>query len=380
MARWTYLIADLRTNTIAGELPLTNVRWSKVLNGAGQLSADLNLGDPRLADLPVLAMTRPAIRVVYALRDNTPLWGGILWAADYDSDNLTVSMVAADFFSYFDHRKLLEVLPSPPIAVTYLAGLSKVYTATDQNAIARDLVALAQTHTGGDIGVLPASSANSGILLDRTYHGYEQWYVGEALRELARLSDGPDICFDVSGPDSSGRPLRVMRLGTPRLTQSGVSHRWDLGGNLLSFAYRSGGGAMSTRVFYEGGGAERGARTAVAEDATLYADGWPLLETDRIDATITDDVVLQEKADTLLESARLPTVSVELRVRADLPPVLGEYAPGDEGRVVIGEGVDPMFPEGLDVSVRIGSMEVGVDVRGRESVTLHCGVLGQEVA
>jgi hypothetical protein len=171
-----------------------------------------------------------------------------------------------------------------------------------------------------------------------------------------------------------------MRLGTPRLTQSGASHRWDLGGNLLSFAWRSGGGTMATRVFYEGEGAERGARIAVSEETGLYADGWPLLETDRIDATITSDTVLQAKADALQLGTRLPSVTVELRVRADLPPVLGEYAPGDEGRFVIGEGKDPLFPDGLDVAVRIVSMDVTIDGRGKETVTLLCRVLGQGVA
>lgn len=76
MARWTYLIADLRTNIVAGELPLSGVRMSKVLNGAGQISGDLHLGDAKVQAQQVYAMTRPAIRAVYALRDSKPFWGG----------------------------------------------------------------------------------------------------------------------------------------------------------------------------------------------------------------------------------------------------------------------------------------------------------------
>lgn len=379
MASWTYLIADLRSNVIAGELPLTGVRMSKVLNGSGQISANLPMGDPRVAaQQQVYAMTRPAIRALYALRDNTPLWGGILWAADYDSASQSMTLAGADFMSYFDHRKVVEVLPPSPVATTYVAGLSRVYTGQDQNAIARDLVTLAQSHTAGDIGVTFASLANSGVLLDRSYHGYEQWYVSEVLRELAGLPTGPDVAFDVSGPDpATGRPIRIMRLGTPRLAQPGAAHRWDLGGNLLSYAWRSGGGVMATRVFFEGDGAERGARIAVAEDTSLLASGWPLLETDEIDTAVTDDLQLQTKANGLQSSLRLPTVSVELKVRGDLPPVLGEYAPGDEGRLVIGAGTDPLFPLGLDVAVRIASMEFTVDSSGAEDITLSCRVLAE---
>lgn len=352
---------------------------SKVLNGAGQISGDLHLGDAKVQAQQVYAMTRPAIRAVYALRDSKPFWGGILWVSEYDSDPQSMALAGADFMSYFDHRKVLEVLPAPPIATTFIAGLSKVYTAQDQNDIARDLITLAQSHTAGNIGITFPSTADSGILLDRTYHGHQQWYVGEALRELANLPNGPDVAFDVSGTDANGRPVRVMRLGTPRLTQAGTAHRWDLGGNLLSYKWESGGGAMATRVFFEGDGAERGARIAVSEDTSLYSLGWPLLETDEIDATVTSDTVLASKASGLQQALKLPTVSIELRVRGDLPPVLGEYAPGDEGRLIIPASKDALFPQGLDVAVRIASMEVTVADAGNEDITLFCHALGQGV-
>lgn len=190
MARWTYLIADLRTNVIAGELPLSNVRMSKVLNGSGQISAELRMGDPRVQAQSVYAMTRPAIRAIYGLRDSKPIWGGILWVSEYDSAPKKMTLAGADWLSYFDHRKVVEVLPAPPVATTFVAGLSKVYTAQDQNDIARDLVTLAQSHTAGNIGLTFAATTDSGILLDRTYHGYDQFYVGEALRELAQLQIG----------------------------------------------------------------------------------------------------------------------------------------------------------------------------------------------
>lgn len=379
MARWSFRVADLRTNVIIGELPVTGVRMSKVLNGSGQFEAEINLGDPRVQGLPLHAMTRPAIRSFYGVRDNTPLWGGIIWATDYDSERPSMRLVGADFASYFDHRKIVEVLPAPPIAKTYVAGLSRVYTQQDQNAIARDLVTLAQSHTAGNIGITFASTTNSGVPLDRAYHGWEQWYVGEVLRDLASLPTGPDFAFDVTGPDSQGRPIRVLRLGTPRLTQAGTAHRWDLGGNLLSYAWRSGGGAMATRVFFEGDGSERGARIAVSEDTSLYANGWPLLETDEIDTAVADDTQLQAKADGLQQALRLPTVTVDLRVHGDIPPLLGEYAPGDEGRAIIPAG-DWLFPDGRDIAVRIASMELAVGDEGQETIVLSCRVIGQDVS
>ena len=80
MAVWTYLSADLRTNKIVGDLPLSGVRMSKILNGAGQMQANVALRRTNTGAMVrgLLDMTRPAIRAIYALRDSTPWWGGII--------------------------------------------------------------------------------------------------------------------------------------------------------------------------------------------------------------------------------------------------------------------------------------------------------------
>lgn len=382
MATWTFLAADLRTNKIIGDIPLEGgVRMSKTLNGAGQLMSNVARGTPSGA-LPVglLDSTRPAIRAIYGLRDSRPWWGGIIWGADYDSDDNAVNpLVCVDFLSYFDHRKVLEVLPALPLATSYVAGLSKIYTNLDQNDIVRGLISLAQSHTAGDIGIV-AETTLSGILRTTQYDGFDMWYTGEALRNLTREPDGPDIAFDVSGPDTNGRPIRICRIGTPLLGVLTKPHRWDLGGNLLSYKWQSGGGSMSTRAFFEGTGVERGAKIAVAEDASLYADGWPLLETDDIDKQVVDDVKLLARAVELKDRVRRPTVTVRLRVRPDLPPQLGEFGVGDTGAMVIPAGVDALFPAGIEVPLRIGTVEVQVGDDGDEQIELTCGVYGMDVA
>lgn len=377
MAAWTYLVADLRTNVIIDELPLAGVRISKVLNGSGQLRGQLTLGDVKLAARNVYDLTRPARRVIYAVRDDRPWWGGIIWTSDYDSDTRVVDIGCADFWSYFDHRKVLEVLPAAPLAVSYVAGLSKVYTQQDQNAIARDLVTLAQSHTAGNIGIV-VDTATSGILRDRTYEGFDLKDTGEALRDLTAIIDGPDIVFDVGAFDTAGRPTRLMRTGTPQLGQQGSAHRWDLGGNLLSYRWSSSGGLMATRTFAEGDGNDRGTIIADAEDTAKYATGWPLLETDDVFTGVTVPATLQQHADTLLAGLKLPVVGIELRIRGDLPPQLGEFSVGDDAQVIIPAG-DLLFTAGTSVPVRMQAVDVTVDEEGAEAIAVTCRSI-QEVA
>lgn len=375
MARWTYLAADLRRNVILGELPLTGVKMSKVLNGAGQLTGDFALGDPRLLISNMYDMTRPARRAVYAYRDDRPWWGGIIWASDYDSATSRGSIACADFASYFDHRKVLEVL-TLPAAATYIAGFSKIYTQVDQNDIARGLVTLAQSHTAGDLGIV-VDSTLSGILRDRTYEGFDLKDVGAALRDLSGLVDGCDILFDVAGLDANGRPIRIMRTGDPYLSAPGAAWRWDLGGNMLSYVWTSGGGVMATREFAQGTGTERGSIIAVSEDTSRYDDGWPLLETDDIYATVSDFTTLQGHADSQQSSLGLPVVTPLMRVRGDIAPEL-DFSVGDFGIMGIPAG-DLLFRSGLDLDIRVISTTVALSPEGQESIDISCQPV-QEVA
>lgn len=374
-ARWTYLVADLRTNIIIGELPLAGPRMTKTLNAAGTLTAStLPLSDRRMRALDTFDMTRPARRAIYALRDARPWWGGVIWTANRDSTSDTVSIGAGDFWTYFDHRKVLPVLTVPPPNYNYVAGRSVSYGGIEQNQLARNLVALAQSHTGGNIGIT-VDASSSGIVRDRTYLGFELTDVGEALRQLAGVIDGPDILFDVGGPDTAGRPTRLLRLGTPLLGQQGSPHVWEVGGNILSYTWPSDGTRMATRTFAVGDGIDQGALIAVAEDTVRYADGWPLLESESGYTTVTSTGVLQEHADADQLGARLPVVLPKLVVKGDAAPRVGEYGPGDDARVIVR---DNFFRSGIDTPMRIIAIEIAPG-EAVEAVTLTMSPLLEDV-
>jgi hypothetical protein len=373
-ARWTFLSADLISNAILGELPFGgSIKMSKVLNGAGQVQAEYNIGDARWSGLDVLDWTEPARRVLYAVRDNRPWWGGIIWASDYDSDTQKGQLGAADFGSYFDHRLVLQVL-TLPAAATYVAGLAQTYTQIDQNDIARSLVANAQAATGGDIGVVPADpGALSGILRDRTYSGFDLKDIGSALRDLSQIIDGPDIAFDVGPPDVLGRPTRLMRVGTPYLGSADNPWVWELGGSMLSYSWSRGGGVMATRAFAQGTGTELGSLIAVAEDSTLYANGWPLLETSDLYSSDSDISSLQGHANSQLAALGTPLITPKITVRGDVAPGL-DFNVGDFGRMIIPPG-DPYMPAGVDLLVRVLVINVAIGTQGEETIKLDLQVM-----
>ncbi|VVJ15534.1 Uncharacterised protein [Amycolatopsis camponoti] len=374
----TYLISDLMTNRTLAEVPLTGVKYSKKLGASGTLSATLSLGDARISAIDPYDLSTPGRRVVYVLRDSRPVWGGLVWTRKFDSGSQQISLGCGDFWSYFEHRKVLPVLPAAAFTDPHFVAKQKVeWKNTDQNTIARNLVELAQSHPGGNIGVTFPDRGLSGIRLDRTYFGYQNVSVGDALRKLSQLYDGPDVMFDVGPPDRNGRPTRLLRLGTPRLGQEGSAHVWEYGGNLLGYGWPSDGTRMATRTFASGDGIESGMLVAVAEDRDRYPDGWPMLETEYGYSSVTDPGQLASHALSDQAVSRLPVVLPTLTVHGGLPPTVAEIGVGDDARVII---KDDFHAGGIDTLMRIVALDVTVGDDGREGVVLTMNPLLEDAA
>lgn len=361
MARYTYLAADLVTGAILCELPLTGVRFTRALNDAGTISATLPLGDPRVAVLNPARATEPARTVIYVDRDGVLVGDYIIWASNYDSGDPTSSspptltIGGADPLSYFDHRKILPLLP-PIIDTSTTARQQLVYTNQDRNAIARGLVQTAQSHTGGNIGV-QLDASTSGVLDSATYNGFQMTMVGQALRTLAGLSDGPDFYFDITYV--SGTPTRSLRIGRPRLGTTDNSSVFELGANLLRFTLPRDGSAMATRFFGVGDGMDADTPIALVEQAGLYAQGWPLLEDNAsISGQLTPaQLIAYAAAEQAARSA--PVLLPQLTINGSGQPTLGQFGLGDNIRMIVPPGADPYFGDvGADQMMRLISWEV----------------------
>jgi hypothetical protein len=359
---YTYLIADLRTGVIIDEVPLTSVRFGKRLNNSGSLSAALPLAGLAPSQ-DVYNLTTPCKNVVYVLRDDRPVWGGVIWTREYDSEQQAVSIGCGDFWTYFDHRKVVPFLATFAGNVEYVAKQSINAIAEDQNEIARYICQRAEAHTGGDIGITYDESL-SGILRDRTYWGYELTSVGDALRNLCNVIDGPDMMFDVAGTGSGAIERRLL-IGTPHLGQQGSPHVWEYGGNLVGYRWPSDGSSMATRTYAIGDGIEQAALIAFSEDFDRYADGWPLLEAEAGYSTVIEADTLNGHAQADQQAARLPVALPVIRVRGDRSPYLGEYSVGDDARVVIEDGF-----LSLDTTMRIVAMDVSVDATEDVALTM----------
>jgi hypothetical protein len=374
-SRYAYLAADLRTGAVLDELPLHGVSFSTVLNDSGEFRGQLAIGDRRIGIREPQRVTEPGRTALYVARDGVLVWGGVIWTSKYSSPERTLEIGAAGFLSYFDRRRVLPATYDP--ARDDAAALVTTYNDIDQAEIVRSLVGTAQDHPGGDIGVQTDPTAPTGVSYRRslTYHGYELKSVGEALRELAALDNGPDFLLDVVfGP--GGRPVRRLQVGDPHLGQDGAPHFWEYGANLVSYTWPQDGASMATRVFALGAGSDTGQLIEVAADPTRIAAGYPLTEAEVSYVHVDNRTLLASIAAAELSTVARPVVLPELVVRADREPILGSYQVGDQAQVVVRDG---FFPDRTEFRVRILGIEVSPgDDAGEELVTLTVSPVHEE--
>ncbi len=356
MAVYRYLFADLITNQVIGELPLTSVNYTQTLNNYGTLSGLIMLSDPAEVNLNITNATQPARTALYVDRDGVLVWGGIIWQRQYDSNSQSLTITAQEFESYFDHRRI---------------NTTQTFTNTDQLAIVRSLINTAQGVINGNIGVT-VGTETSGVLVNRTFAAYEQKTVFNAMLDLSQSGSGFDFAI-VPSYNATGQIIKTLKLGYPLL-----GNRWSASsrsapvfefpaGNVIEYSYAEDGSTVANSFTAIGAGSNDGQAQQTATNLGLLQAGWPLLEdvgnyTDLVDYSLLGNLAVGR-----LTASQLPPVSLQLTAPPYIDPVLGNYGIGDDIRVRI---VDDRFPNGLDQIYRLVALNVSPGETSGERATL----------
>lgn len=354
---YRYLFANLLTNEIIAELPLTGVSFTQQLNQAGTLQGHLLLSGMATAQFNVNASTIPGKTAIYVDRDGDLIWGGIIWARTYNSEAQTLNLTAREFESYFERRRITT---------------TTAFTNADQLVIARTLIDNAQAVTYGDIGVITGAET-SGILINRVYYGYELKGVYNAMQDLSRADDGFDFNIEVSYDPITEEPIKTLVLGYPRSgTVYDVNDPEALvflfpAGNIVEYEYPEDGSIAANSLYALGAGSNEGKLIANAQDNSRFTEGWALLEDQANYSDVTDTTLLQELAVGQVLAVSYPPTTIKIVVPAYVTPVLNDYKIGDDARLII---TDERFPNTLDEVYRIVALNVQPGENGPERVTL----------
>jgi hypothetical protein len=348
MSQYRYLFADLLTNTILAELPLTSVQFSQQLNSIGSFSATLQLSGINATALNVANATIPARTAIYVDRDGTLVWGGVLWNREYSSNSQTITLNAREFESYFERRRIT---------------VDTAFFGTDQLTAAQTIINNAQAVTNGNIGVA-VGSETSGVTIVRTFYGYEYKTVMSAVQELSKSSTGFDFNIYVYY-DSNGNPAKLLRLGYPRYGRkySATSPSvpvFELPGNMVEYTWPEDGSIAANYLYTLGAGSNPGKLITTAYDGSKIAAGWPLLEDQANYSDVSDPTLLANLGAAQVAVISYPPTTIKITVPPTLDPVFGSYEVGDDARIRI---LDDRFTSQLDTVYRI----VGFSVQAGES-------------
>lgn len=356
---YRYLLADLLTNEIVAELPLTGVAFTQQLNTYGTLSAHILLSGINGDQYNVNDSTVPGRNCIYVDRDGVLIWGGVIWSRSYNSVSQTLNITAQEFMSYFAHRRITT---------------TEDFAGIDQLVIAKTLVENAQALPSGDIGVTynTEGETTSGILIDRVYYDYELKTVFNAIQDLSRQSDGFDFHIDLAY-DMTGQPTKAFNTYYPKVGEtysatnpSAIVFEFPAG-NVVEYEYPEDGSIVANTVYALGAGSNEGKLLSTAQDLTKLAEGWPLLDDQANYSDVTDQTVLDNLAIGQVLATSYPPTTLTIVAPPYVDPILGTYEVGDEARVII---TDSRFPNTLDTVYRIVALSVQPGENGPERVTL----------
>lgn len=254
MTVWQYVACDVLTGAELADLPLSSVKLTRQLNGAGPATATLAIGGQSdVVRRVLLDAVDPGRRALYALADGIPVWGGMIWQAPRS----TFALSAAEWGAYFGK-------------VALQADLEQ-YDA-DQLDLARALLASAQGQPNGNVRVA-VDSTTSGVLRDLALLAGDLPVVGEQLDSLANLDGGFDYAWPVER-DAAGLLCGRLRLGYPKLGRDDALLSIESPGGTRDLpGYELDASGLATTSFAVGAGGV----VASASDPALLAAGYPVL-------------------------------------------------------------------------------------------------------
>ncbi len=385
----TYLFCDLMTGARLGHLPLSKVSFGSKLNGAGQLSAQLPLGDPRIQDTDPIAATHPGRTAIYVDIDGSLVWGGILWTRRYDRAARTLALSGSEMWSYFAHRHQAADYTKPP------GGAYWSVNPADPQKIAMQLVhdALQVGNSALAAMTLNVSGAStpSGDWVSPTYPVTQRQTIASMVSMLADMGYPVGFDFGIDVAYASGVPTAAMNFSQPRRGRTVAQNGLVLSAQqAVNFAYPEDATTCANTVYEMATGAGGSAVEAIW--VGTGASGYPLLSSVVSHAGLTNGGSTPNAAGMLeaiatgdLALTAYPPVTPTLTAPLFGTPTIGDYITGDDVRVIVprytgvGEVPDERFPGGIDFEFRITQWDATVADEGMSTITFTLGIPPSEV-
>lgn len=145
--KYKYLIAKVFDGSFVMDVPFSNVSWERKINSAGSFSGSIAIPGTGLPEdsrytysedhFDLYNSTLPGKNAIYVMRDDVIVWGGIIWARDYDITTKVLNVNALEFVSYLYHRVFWKTFDFPEVSTSIKNMLETfiTYVNNDQDTV-----------------------------------------------------------------------------------------------------------------------------------------------------------------------------------------------------------------------------------------------------
>lgn len=217
---YRYLTTDALTNKVlAWDLPLTGVEFGPALSATGSLTGAV---EPRLAHL-VRSQLDPGNTKIYVERDGRLLWGGLIWRADPQGQQLNIEASGWGSYPYRRYDLHGQLNARGP------------YTYADPCKVVRDVWAYCQETPDGQLGI-QVDDTTSKVTVGTPEDPYRiDWWdtpsLGDVISDMVAVEGGPEWTEDATW--QNGTPQGRVRIGWPRLGRRRTDIHFESGVNVV---------------------------------------------------------------------------------------------------------------------------------------------------
>jgi hypothetical protein len=336
VANYWILVVETRTGVVVDELPWTTYRWndSLDLSRTGTMSVTV----PLLHDSPIReAAVRAKARGVASgkwkfslalIRDGRALFAGPV--VTHNATSAEVTLGCSSIAQVLAARRLIatghELAPS--------SAAADVVLSVRQSSLPATLITLATAGYGRELPlVVPDVVAGETTL--RTYKGADVASVLERLTQASEEAGGADVAFV---PELSLAQTSLqwrVDVGAPHLGAVDSDWVWTYPTTCVAIGETGDASEQTHRGYVPGdaGGVDDVRPIGVAENLTLVADGWPLLERASSDtASVQEPELLAAQAKSYVAAHHTEAVTRAYTVDPDAWPHVGLWRFGDRAR------------------------------------------------
>lgn len=342
MVDYTYTFLSLDNNQVIQEIPLFGVFAQRILCSPGQFNGTFQLDQTGKSNEDLVAATIPGRTWMVMERNEVPVWWGLVWSRNYQSQSKSVQLFGWGFEAY----------PTRQLILTDFAR-----TNVDQLQIFVDLWNNMQSSAPGrNLGINIPNPTYTSVTKSVNILETDYKYYHDTMNSLANAADGFDWTIQVDKIGGGYQKKLVYGYPVIGALNSPGTVTFDYPGNILNYYETESMANSGTHTFGFGAGEGQAQLVSVfAYETMVTTEGWP-----RWDMEVTmKDINSQPVLDGMTKQEaikRKPPMSVyTATVKGNIDPVFGSYGIGDNCLLSL---EDPKHPNILQVNTRIVGYEL----------------------